>query len=116
MDVDLAARISEAVADGWPAPMRPEAFRGVVGEFVALVEPVSEADPHGLLVQLLAAAGNAIGRGPGYTADGAFHATTVWPVLVGVSAKSRKGTAWSRVREAMVLVDHEWATGRVEAV
>jgi hypothetical protein len=99
---------------GWPQPMRAEAFHGLPGEFVAMVEPHTEADRHGLLVQLLAAAGNAIGRGPGYMADGAFHATTVWPVLVGVSAKSRKGTAWSRVREVMAIADSQWATEKIE--
>jgi hypothetical protein len=104
----------EQTADRWPAPMREQAFHGLPGEFVTMVEPHTEADPHGLLVQMLAAAGNAIGRGPGYMADGAFHATTVWPVLVGVSAKSRKGTAWSRVREAMALADPQWAREKIE--
>jgi hypothetical protein len=93
----------------WPEPMRPEAFHGLPGEFVRLVEPHTEADSHGLLLQLLAAAGNAIGRNPGLMADGAFHATNVCPVLVGASSKSRKGTAWSRVREAMARADPEWA-------
>jgi hypothetical protein len=102
------------VEDGWPAPMREAAFYGLAGEFVAMVEPQTEADRHGLLVQYLAAAGNAIGRGPGLMADGAFHATVICPVLVGTSAKARKGTAWSRVREAMAIADPEWAAGRVE--
>src|SRR5262249_15015926 len=43
-----------------------------------------------------------------------FHPTTVWPVLVGTSAKSRKGTAWSRTREAMVLADPYWAAAKIE--
>jgi hypothetical protein len=106
-------RRAVARAGGWPSPMRAEAFHGLPGEFVAMVEPHSEADKHGLLVQFLAAAGNAIGRGPGYMADGAFHPTLLWPVLVGVSAKSRKGTAWSRVRETMEIADAEWLT-RIE--
>lgn len=101
------------VHDRWPEEMRPEAFHGLAGEFVTLVEPYTEADPHGLLMQLLAAAGNAIGRGPGYIADGAFHATTVWPVLVGVSSKSRKGSSWSRVREVMADAAPGWV-GRIE--
>jgi hypothetical protein len=111
------ARTSEDVfapPKGWPKPMRPEAFHGLPGDFVSMVEPHTEADPHGLLLQLLAAAGNAIGRGPGYMADGAFHATTIWPVLVGVSSKSRKGTSWSRVREVMALADPYWASTKIE--
>ena len=79
-----------------------------------MVEPYTEADRHGLLLQLLAAAGNAIGRNPGLMADGAFHATNVWPVLVGETAKARKGTAWSRVRMVMELADPEWTAQRIE--
>lgn len=94
--------------------MREEAFHGLPGAFVAMVEPHTEADPHGLLVQYLSAAGNTIGRGPGLTADGAFHATVVWPVLVGTSSKSRKGTSWSRVRETLALADPEWTNTRIE--
>jgi hypothetical protein len=112
--VELVRRaVSTATGERWPTPMRPEAFHGLPGEFVAMVEPHTEADRHGLLVQFLAAAGNAIGRGPGYMADGAFHPTLLWPVLVGVSAKSRKGTAWSRVRETMEIADANWLT-RIE--
>jgi hypothetical protein len=94
--------------------MRDEAFHGLAGEFVRMIEPHTEADRHGLLMQYLSAAGNAIGRGPGMMADGAFHATVIDPVLVGVSAKSRKGTAWSRVRETMTIADPEWAATRTE--
>jgi hypothetical protein len=99
---------------GWPAPMREEAFVGLAGEFVEMVEPHTEADRHGLLVQYLSAVGNAIGRGPGYMADGAFHTPLLWPVLVGISGKSRKGTAWSRVREVMEVADPVWAAEKIE--
>lgn len=101
------------VEPGWPAPMRHEAFHGLPGDFVHLVAPHTEADRQGLLLQLLAAAGNMIGRGPGLMADGAFHATVVWPVLIGASAKARKGTAWSRVRETLEHVERDWVETKV---
>lgn len=101
-------------APSWPDPMRAEAFVGLPGAFVEMVEDHTEADRHGLLLQLLAAAGNAIGRGPGVMADGAFHPTNVWPVLIGESSKARKGTSWSRVRGAMELADPEWAANCIE--
>lgn len=97
----------------WPAAMRREAFVGLPGEFVMMVEPHTEADRHGLLLQLLAAAGNAIGRNPGVMADGAFHSTVIWPVLIGETAKARKGTSWSRVRMVMELADPDWAAARI---
>jgi hypothetical protein len=93
----------------WPAPMHEQAFHGLAGEFVRLVDPVTEADPHGLLMQFLAAVGNAVGRSVGAMADGSLHPTLIWPVQVGRTAKARKGTSWARVREVMELACPEWA-------
>jgi hypothetical protein len=39
----------------WPDPLGESAFRGLAGEIVRSIEPHSEADPAGLLVQLLVA-------------------------------------------------------------
>jgi Protein of unknown function (DUF3987) len=97
----------------WPEPMGRAAFHGLAGEFVELAGPTTEADPHGLLVQFLACAGNVIGRGPGIVADGTFHPPTIWAVLLGESSKARKGTSWARVRQLYELVDEEWVRMRV---
>jgi hypothetical protein len=99
----------------WPKPMANEAFVGPAGEFVRLVEPTTEADRHGLLLQFLAACGCLIGRGPGLMADGAFHPPRLWSVLVGASAKSRKGTSWERVREPLELVEPDFVAERIDA-
>jgi hypothetical protein len=113
LERDLSPSGVGGAPEGWPAPMRAEAFYGLAGDFVAMVGPHTEADPHGLLVQFLAAAGNAIGRGPGLMADGAFHATVICPVLVGSSSKARKGTSWSRVRETMEIADPIWTAEKI---
>lgn len=94
----------------YPEPMRPEAFHGLAGEVVRVFEPHSEADPVALLMHFLLAFGNAIGRGPGLLIEGDFHATNEFAVLVGDSAKGRKGTARGRMVQLFKHVDPEWAT------
>ena len=97
----------------WPAPMRPEAFHGPAGELVELVDPCTEADPHGVLVQFLAAAGNVIGTGPYIVGDGAVHTARLWAVLLGETARARKGTAWVRAREPFALAEPGWSATRI---
>ena len=57
-------------ATNWPDPIRPEAFYGLAGDFVRLVEEHTEADPVGLLLTFLAAAGSAIGNAPSIDVSG----------------------------------------------
>jgi hypothetical protein len=97
----------------WPSPPAPEARHGLAGDFVDLVEPVSEADPVALLAQFLTGFGNVIGRGAGFIAEGDFHATNLNVAIVGQTSKARKGTSWGRVRQTLALVDPEWVTDRV---
>jgi hypothetical protein len=46
----------------WPAPPRPEVYHGVLREYVRKLEPHTEADPMAILIQLLVAVGNVVGR------------------------------------------------------
>ena len=48
----------------WPPPLAMEALHGLAGEVVSIIEPHSEADPIALLLHLLTAFGNLVGRGP----------------------------------------------------
>jgi len=92
----------------WPAPMAPEALHGLPGEFVRLVEPHTEADPAGLLVQFLVAMGNVIGRGPHFVVEADKHHLNLFAAMVGASAKGRKGTSWGHIRNALAAVDETW--------
>lgn len=91
----------------WPV-LRPEALHGLPGEFVRTVLPQSEADPAALLVQLLVAAGNAIGPGPYFLVEGTHHRGNLNAVIVGNSAVARKGSSWGRVSQVMGQVDSGW--------
>ena len=104
---------SAAPGEPWPDPLCAEAFHGLAGEVVDLIAPHSEADPAALLIQFLVAFGNAIGRGPFFEVEGDRHATNLFTVMVGETAKARKGTSWSRIRRLFMLADEAWVTGRV---
>jgi len=93
--------------------LRPDARFGLAGEVVAALEPHTEADPAGLLVSLLAMAGNAIGSGAYAVADAAMHPPRLSVVLVGDTSRSRKGTAEAQSRSVMEDADPGWASDRV---
>jgi hypothetical protein len=91
----------------------PEAFHGLAGDVVRTIEPHSEADPVAILVQLLVAFGNVIGRRAHFTVEADEHYPNLFAVLVGETAKARKGTSWSHVKKALSEIDPAWAMNRV---
>lgn len=97
----------------WPAPLAPEAFHGLAGEFVRLVEPHSEADPAALLLQFLVEFGSVIGRGAHFRVEADNHFANLFVVLVGATSKGRKGTSESQVRNVFRALDPGWAEARV---
>jgi len=97
----------------WPDPLGEAAFYGLPGEFVRLVEPQTEADPAALLFQFLAAMGTIIGRGPHIRAGADKHYTNLFMVIVGNSAKARKGMSWGEVRRICELTDIAWTKTRI---
>jgi hypothetical protein len=82
-----------------------DALWGIAGSVVKELGPATEADPAALLVHFLVAAGVAIGHGPHYSADGAWHGASLFAVIVGRTAKARKGTAWRNVRPIILRAD-----------
>jgi Protein of unknown function (DUF3987) len=103
-----------SVARSWPAPMDAAARHGFVGDVLATIEPHTEADPHALLVQLLVAFGNVIGRGAGFQAEADFHATNLFALIVGETAKGRKGTSLGYVRAVIATADSDYVGNRIE--
>jgi len=106
---DSAAPL-EDIEPKWPEPLAAEAFYGLAGEFVRMVEPHSEADPAALLVQFLVAFGHLVGRaagGPFHPVEGDRHYAHLFALIVGATSSSRKGTSWGRVRRIFELVP-EW--------
>ncbi len=94
-----------APPSGWPAPPRAEAFSGLAGEIVQSIAPATEADPVAILAQLLVAAGSVIGRGAFFAVEATRHHPSEFIVLVGDSAKARKGSSWDHVARLMARVE-----------
>lgn len=97
----------------WPDPPAREAYHGLAGDIVRALDPHTEADPVGVLVQLLLMFGNVVGRGPHYAVEGDRHHTNQFAVLVGPTAAGRKGTSFGRVRELFADLDRDWLDTRV---
>ena len=91
----------------WPV-MAPEAFHGLAGEFVRMVEPHTESDPVALLLQFLAGFGNQIGRGAYARVEADTHCCNLFAVAVGESSKARKGTSWGQVKLPLITVEPDW--------
>lgn len=104
---------SQAEQVSWPASLEREALYGLVGEFVRIIEPHTEADPVALLIQFLSATGNIIGANAHWRVEATKHYLKVNPVLVGESSKARKGTSIGYIQSLFQLVDFQWASERV---
>ena len=94
-----------AAPPGFPVPASPAVFCGLAGEISRLIAPHTEADPLAVLAQLLVASGALIGRDAYVRVEASRHHPNEFVVLVGDSAKARKGSSFdhvARVLEAAV--------------
>jgi hypothetical protein len=94
----------------WPQ-FDPAALHGLAGKVVTTLSPHS--DPVAILLQLLAMVGNATGRGPHYQVEGDRHYLNLFALLVGETARARKGTSLGRVRQIMAPADSDWERTRI---
>ena len=90
-----------APAPGWPAPPSDAAYQGMAGGLVEAIAPHTEADPVAILAQLLVAAGMWVGRGAWVAVEATRHHPNEFVVVVGDSAKARKGSSWDHVARLM---------------
>jgi hypothetical protein len=107
------AEEAKATAPTWPEPPAAEAYHETAGELVHKLGPQSEADPVALLIQTLVAFGNVIGRTAHFRVEGDVHYLNLFAVLVGETAKARKGTSWGRIRWVFDQIETEWAGTRI---
>jgi hypothetical protein len=92
----------------WPAPLKPAAFCGIVGDFLDLIKPHSEADEAALVAQLLVTMGNLPGRYPYFEAQGTRHYLNLDACLVGATSRGRKGSSFDQVLLPLRAVDPHW--------
>lgn len=103
-DLPSIAAVDDAA---WPDPIDDAAYHGILGDIIATVAPVTEADPVAILGTLLAATGACMGRWRTLY-QGSSQAANLFVALVGDSSVGRKGTAASIGRDVMSAAYPEW--------
>jgi hypothetical protein len=98
----------------WPV-IDEAAYHGLAGDVVTTVDPHTEADPVAVLMHILAYFGNVVGRMPHYRIEADDHHANIFAVLVGQSAKARKGTSSGRARSVMQTADERWEEDRTKS-
>ncbi len=113
-EVDVDARETGLPEPGatWPT-LDPAALHGLAGEVVATIGPHTEADEVALLLDFLTCFGNAAGVRPHAVADMSKHPARLFTVLVGESAKARKGSSRANIRPLFEVADPAWSDKRV---
>ncbi|MCA1679702.1 MAG: DUF3987 domain-containing protein, partial [Actinobacteria bacterium] len=72
---------------------------------MAKIAPHTEADPVAILAQLLVCCGALIGRGAHFQVEATLHHPNEFVVLVGASAKARKGSSFDHVARLLAQAD-----------
>lgn len=90
----------------WPT-LDDTALYGLAGEIVKAIEPQTEADIAGVLVSLLVAFGNAVGKRPHFNVGAGTHHANLFACLVGDTA-SGKGLAWDVADYLLRRADNAW--------
>jgi hypothetical protein len=91
--------------DDWPAPPDQVAYHRLPGQIVTRIAPHTEADPAAILTQLLVCCGALIGSGAFFQVEATRHHPNEFLVLVGDSAKARKGSSFDHVARLLAHVD-----------
>jgi hypothetical protein len=89
-----------------------EAFHGLPGEFVRTVDPYSEADPAAVLLTFLTTFGCYVGPSPRILAGG-VHTARLHTLIVGRSAKARKGSSYYPVGQVFDAIDADWTEKQI---
>lgn len=92
----------------WPQSMAEEAFIGLAGQVVKLIEPHTESDPVALLINFLTAFGNIIGDGAYCVIESQKHPCRIFSCIVGKTSKARKGTSWGQIKALFGQIDPDW--------
>jgi Protein of unknown function (DUF3987) len=101
-------------AETWPS-MDEAAYYGPAGDIVKTMAPHTEADPVAILIHTLSFFGNSAGNSAYYRVEADRHHANLYAVLVGESAKGRKGTAAGRARAVMNAADETWINERMKS-
>ena len=103
--VETMPALAVPCATSWPEPLADAAFHGALGQAVRVMAPQSEADPAALLINMLAAFGAEVGTKPHMLVGRDKHPPRLFAVIVGETAKARKGHSWGFVHHVFSRLD-----------
>lgn len=86
----------------------PAAYHGLAGDILNGIDPYTEAAPAALLAHVLVGFGVRIGCKPHFMVQHDRHVARVMAVLVGRTAKGRKGTSWGSIRYLLDQTQKNW--------
>ena len=109
-----AAGTSTTTIGAWPK-LDPGAYYGLAGEVVNTLLPCTESDPAALLLQYLTCFGNMVGRQPFIRIANADHYPNIFALIVGRTARSRKGTSAQDIRAVMERADPDWVRENIKS-
>jgi len=97
-----------------PFPVMDDAaYRGIFGEIVGAIEPHSEADPVAILLSAITFFGSSYGRRGYVEISGTRHHGNLFVGIVGDTARARKGTSLSPVKNIFGTAAPEWTQNRI---
>ena len=102
------------LVEAFPKPLDEAALIGPAGDLVRLIAPHTESDPVAILVQFLLAYGTIIGRNAFAEVEASQHFMNEFAVLVGESAKARKGTSAGWIKRLFERIEPDWVTNRMQ--
>jgi hypothetical protein len=105
-------RITRKPLDEWPT-LEGDALHGLAGQVIDVLAPHTESSHAALLLDFLASFGSAAGAAPHAFADGAEHPARLNVLIVGETARARKGTSRSNIARVMAAADPAWSAHRV---
>jgi hypothetical protein len=91
----------------WPDAPKIEAYSGLAGDVATEIAPTTEADKVAILAQFLVAFGNRIGRSAYFQQEATSHHANEFLLIVGQSARARKGTSWDRIQQLFEIAEPE---------
>jgi hypothetical protein len=107
-DAQRDGNAETASKPSWPE-LDDKALHGLTGEVILRMLPHTEADKVALVASLLAACGNAMGRGAHKRVESDMHYLNLNVGLVGETSKGRKGMSWNLVSDLVRAADPIWA-------
>lgn len=85
--------------------LQPAALEGLAGEIVNALQPITEATPAAMLTTVLATFGAMCGRHAHVNVGSKQHFPNIFVVVIGATAKARKGTSAAAVRPILMHSD-----------